>query len=288
MAENQTVLEEARNAVRRVLRSQNPADFPLGPRGITLDALFIGVTVTYCQECGHTLPGVTHTFGQYQNVFHSNTLRQTYPNEPTLSQWLQYHFDCRVQRRSNGIQRKMRRLTTIHDISPILIITINLNNLVLDQEPNFGNGNTLKLRGLIYHSPPVDLPVCGGELVGAASRLLRLAQMGACGWGQPSRTAYGQTFAVVKLREEAEQKNKRPRRGAGGWARKPLRRGPKQPARRVFAVRGERRDALARQTTATFAVVCRGACRFGPSLYKKTRILFFRSSIKDSLSTMMG
>jgi hypothetical protein len=53
-----------------------------------------------------------------------------------------------------------------------------------------------------------DLPVCGGELVGAASRLLRLAQMGACGWGQPSRTAYGQTFAVVKLREEAERKTK--------------------------------------------------------------------------------
>ncbi|KAJ7914148.1 hypothetical protein B0H13DRAFT_1873227 [Mycena leptocephala] len=36
--------EEARDLVRRVLPSQNVAEFPLGPRGIKLDALFLAVT----------------------------------------------------------------------------------------------------------------------------------------------------------------------------------------------------------------------------------------------------
>ncbi|KAJ7922096.1 hypothetical protein B0H13DRAFT_1604008, partial [Mycena leptocephala] len=148
LAQGPLMPERARDAVRTNLRSQNAADFPLGPRGIALDTLFMGLAdrrsygsaVTYCEECMYTSPGVIHTFGQYQDIFHSNTLRRSYPNGPTVSQWL----------------LKMRRLTTIHDIPSLIILAINVNDLILEQELVFDNGSILRLRGLIYHLQPVS------------------------------------------------------------------------------------------------------------------------------------
>ncbi|KAJ7908618.1 hypothetical protein B0H13DRAFT_2496531 [Mycena leptocephala] len=43
MAQNSLEPERARNVVRMRLHSQNAADFPLGPRGVKLDALFMAV-----------------------------------------------------------------------------------------------------------------------------------------------------------------------------------------------------------------------------------------------------
>ncbi|KAJ6623684.1 hypothetical protein B0H10DRAFT_1786085 [Mycena sp. CBHHK59/15] len=82
MTENRYLPEQARDAVRRLLCSQNAADFPLGPRGINLDALFMGVTdrrsygsaITYCEECGHREPRLTDTFSQYIDVWNMNML----------------------------------------------------------------------------------------------------------------------------------------------------------------------------------------------------------------------
>ncbi|KAJ7843725.1 hypothetical protein B0H13DRAFT_1909242 [Mycena leptocephala] len=79
--------EEARNAVRHLLHFQNPVNFPIGPRGIKLDDLFMGVTVrrsygdavTGCETCGYRVRGVTDTFSQYINVWNTNELRQRYP-----------------------------------------------------------------------------------------------------------------------------------------------------------------------------------------------------------------
>jgi hypothetical protein len=50
----------------------------------------------------------------------------------------------------------MRQLTTIQEVPSLLILCININTLKLDPYLKFGqnddNANTLKLRGLIYHS----------------------------------------------------------------------------------------------------------------------------------------
>ncbi|KAJ7831365.1 hypothetical protein B0H13DRAFT_1915473 [Mycena leptocephala] len=169
MSDNREVPEEARDAVRMVLNFQNAADFPLGARGIKLDTLFTAVTdsrrsygsaVTFCEECGYNLPGVIDTFGHYIDVYNTNVLRRRHPAGPTLSQWFQYHFDCEVNQcpacRSTGRQKKMRQLTTIREVPSLLILCININTLKLDPYLKFGqnddNANTLKLRGLIYHS----------------------------------------------------------------------------------------------------------------------------------------
>ncbi|KAJ7939757.1 hypothetical protein B0H13DRAFT_1586961 [Mycena leptocephala] len=164
MNQNILVPEEARNTVRRVLHLRNAADFPMGPRYIKLDALLAAVTdvrsygstVTSCDECGYRLPGFIQTFGQYINVWNTNALRRKYPNGLTLLQWFQHQFDCQVDRCPqctwNGMERKMRRLTTVHAIPSLMIIGINFNTLLLSEEIKFGPA-TLKLRGLIYHSP---------------------------------------------------------------------------------------------------------------------------------------
>jgi hypothetical protein len=130
--------KEARNAVRRLLHFQNPANFPIGPRGLKLDDLFMGVTarrsygdaVTCCEACGYRVRGVTDTFSQYINVWNANVLRQRYPQGPTLSQWFQYLFDHQAgqcsQCRLNGIQTKMRMLTTIHEVPSLIILSLQL------------------------------------------------------------------------------------------------------------------------------------------------------------------
>ncbi|KAJ7916608.1 hypothetical protein B0H13DRAFT_1609185 [Mycena leptocephala] len=50
----------------------------------------------------------------------------------------------------------MRQLTTIREVPSLLILCININNLKLDPYLKFRQNdesvNTLKLRGLIYHS----------------------------------------------------------------------------------------------------------------------------------------
>jgi hypothetical protein len=50
----------------------------------------------------------------------------------------------------------MRQITTIRDVPSLLILCININTLKLDPYLKFGqnndSANTLKLRGLIYHS----------------------------------------------------------------------------------------------------------------------------------------
>jgi hypothetical protein len=46
----------------------------------------------------------------------------------------------------------MRRLTTVYEVPPIMILSISLNTLRLDEEIVFGPTKTLKLHGLINHS----------------------------------------------------------------------------------------------------------------------------------------
>ncbi|KAJ7784228.1 hypothetical protein B0H16DRAFT_1296841 [Mycena metata] len=46
----------------------------------------------------------------------------------------------------------MRRLTTIHEGPPILVLCINSEDILLDEELRFTPTITLRLRGLIYHS----------------------------------------------------------------------------------------------------------------------------------------
>ncbi|KAJ7883592.1 hypothetical protein B0H13DRAFT_1629001, partial [Mycena leptocephala] len=116
--------EEARNTVRHLLHFQNPVNFPIGPRGIKLDDLFMGVTVrrsygdavTGCETCGYRVRGVTDTFSQYINVWNTNELRQRYPQVPSL-----------------------------------IILSLNLDTLRLEEDVTLGQ-KMLKLRGLIYHS----------------------------------------------------------------------------------------------------------------------------------------
>ncbi|KAJ7816467.1 hypothetical protein B0H13DRAFT_1923550 [Mycena leptocephala] len=167
MAQNRELPENARDSVRRLLHFQNAVDYPTGPRGIKLDALFMGVTdrrsygtaVTHCEQCGHVEPGVTETFSQYIDVMNTNALRQKYPDGPTLSQWFQQQFDQQTTRcpqcRLHGNDVKMRRLTEIHDVPSVMVLCINFNALRLDSELSFERNDiavTLKLRGLIYHS----------------------------------------------------------------------------------------------------------------------------------------
>ncbi|KAJ7845208.1 hypothetical protein B0H13DRAFT_2410207, partial [Mycena leptocephala] len=138
--------EEARNAVRHLLHFQNPVNFPIGPRGIKLDDLFMGVTVrrsygdavTGCETCGYRVRGVTDTFSQYINVWNTNELRQRYP---------------KVRHCHSGFSTYLtiEMLTTIHEVPSLIILSLNLDTLRLEEDVTLGQ-KMLKLRGLICHS----------------------------------------------------------------------------------------------------------------------------------------
>ncbi|KAJ7429103.1 hypothetical protein FB451DRAFT_1071521 [Mycena latifolia] len=164
--------EEARDAVRRLLHLQNPADFPIGPNGIRLDSLFTSMTsretyasaITACPTCRHGQEGLTVTLTQYVEVNHSTTLTRTFPDGIGLQEWFDYSFSRNAARcpacRYAGRETRMQRVTTIADVPPIiiLIVGIGMENLRVSELLRFRKDNTvihLRLRGLLYHSRAV-------------------------------------------------------------------------------------------------------------------------------------
>jgi hypothetical protein len=93
MTQNRDLPEQARDYIRRILHLQDPQNFPLGPQGLLLDALFMAVTgrkaygsaLTFCDNCGYQVPGTTDTLGQYMNVHWVPALQARHPAGPTLS-----------------------------------------------------------------------------------------------------------------------------------------------------------------------------------------------------------
>ncbi|KAJ7914979.1 hypothetical protein B0H13DRAFT_2458344, partial [Mycena leptocephala] len=141
MAQNSLEPERARNVVRMRLHSQDAADFPLGPRGVKLDALFMaiaegrtyGSAKTYCEGCGYAIPGTIHTFGQYTEYVEADT-----------SEWCNSAAMVSVPIRLPST--KLSYLRTPGNTE---------TNATTHYEVNFPHHNgvtTLKLRGLIYHS----------------------------------------------------------------------------------------------------------------------------------------
>ncbi|KAJ7171845.1 hypothetical protein C8R43DRAFT_874748 [Mycena crocata] len=166
MAETPTYPENARDAVRTLLRFSDAMSFPLGQRGIMLDSLFMAVTnretygnaSTFCENCNYRAPGTTSTLSQSLEASWGRTLEAESPQGMTVGRWLQRHFDRPSIRCPHcQPQRRMRRLTRLTGIPDILILSFNGEGgkLLMEEELCFARteGNVrLRLRGLLYHS----------------------------------------------------------------------------------------------------------------------------------------
>jgi hypothetical protein len=165
MTQMQDRPELARDCAREILHFQDPQKFPRGPQGLVLDSLFMAVTdrkvygsaSSFCNTCGYQAPGRIDTFSQYMNVGWVLALHANNPAGPKLSQWFEHHFNkptthCPCCANTS----KLRRQTTIHEVPLFMIVNSGFNNLRLDEELTFFSatgGTSLRLRGLIYHSP---------------------------------------------------------------------------------------------------------------------------------------
>lgn len=157
--------ETARDNVRRILHLQNPDEFPIGPQGLRLDALYMAITnrlsyansVLFCPSCHFRVPGEISVLTQIAYVGNVRAIQDSYPNGVPLSAWFEYFFsqpstNC-PQCRLNGIAMRTRRTTTVEDVPPILFVTIDSDRLILDEELSFSTRigvKRLRLRGLVY------------------------------------------------------------------------------------------------------------------------------------------
>ncbi|KAJ7132919.1 hypothetical protein C8R46DRAFT_851209, partial [Mycena filopes] len=159
--------EHARDAVRTLLNFQDPQAFPTGPHGVMLHNLFTAMTnrhgyvhaATKCERCGYEAPGLTETLGQYMDISQSRTITDTYPQGMTLMEWFRYQFDRPVARcpqcSTDADLHRMRRLTTVAEVPPVMIFSISIDTLRLDEYLEFdvaSRHQRLKLAGLMYHT----------------------------------------------------------------------------------------------------------------------------------------
>ncbi|KAJ6486572.1 hypothetical protein DFH09DRAFT_948827 [Mycena vulgaris] len=168
MTEKQDPSEHSRDAVRRILTSQNPVPFPLGPRGVKLDDLFTAMTDRrsywsarmFCEQCNHQLTGETDTFSQFVDIAFDSVVRNAYPAGRSMNEWFGHHFNKYVSTRcvvcrANGSEVKMRRVTEVREVPDVLMLGIGMDIMLMEETLDFKHGNettSTRLRGLIYYS----------------------------------------------------------------------------------------------------------------------------------------
>ncbi|KAJ7724810.1 hypothetical protein B0H14DRAFT_2641457 [Mycena olivaceomarginata] len=130
MSEWPTAPEKARNNVHEILHFMNPREFPRGPVPIRLDPLFRAIANDKIE------PGAAATFGQVQEIGVPERLSSVHPEGVRINAWYTDHLDKYVkacpQCRLNGVACRMRRVTTLTDVPPMIISALHFTCIVVD------------------------------------------------------------------------------------------------------------------------------------------------------------
>ncbi|KAJ6514262.1 hypothetical protein C8R47DRAFT_962284 [Mycena vitilis] len=161
--EGRITFEQARNVVRRSLRTAKPDVFPNGRMFTSVDRLaeamlpskFYAVGRQGCTECGHD---ERMSYGMLESHLTAGlSTRTTYPDGFPLQHWLHRYLTegrrpCPVCA-ANGVRCRLTMATTLRDVPPIMIFDLIHDKLLFDEVLTFdlqGVPANLRLRGIIY------------------------------------------------------------------------------------------------------------------------------------------
>ncbi|KAJ7155806.1 hypothetical protein C8R46DRAFT_910619 [Mycena filopes] len=163
MTDDRTSLEQVRNTVRRKMNAAKPNDFPYGPNSTSIDRValsifptkYYGVGRQSCARCGH---GDPRSYGMLESCLSAGLSdRQEYPEGVELQQWLSEYLAKGKQPcptcRANGVRQRLKMLTILRDVPPIIIFDITHEKLIFSEKLTLLRAEslvTLRLRGIIY------------------------------------------------------------------------------------------------------------------------------------------
>ncbi|KAJ7715769.1 hypothetical protein B0H16DRAFT_1339552 [Mycena metata] len=165
-ADGLITLEVARNTLRHKMHLLQPADFPYGQLGTTIDriiTILVPVNKTHavgrhsCRVCGYLNHEELALLNPYVFAIPSNRQLRNYPTGIPMDIWLNDHLVSSVAHcpacAGQSVRTRMTVQYTIDTLPELFIVSIDKDGLKFSQTLSFDVGgvmSVLRLRGVVY------------------------------------------------------------------------------------------------------------------------------------------